>query len=619
MGQNKTKKIKNINKRHTEKDNSIKTNKKPGLTLGMIRIIIVCLLIPYLSLSVVLFYFSTIKANNRVSETVITSMENAAELCNINIETCIEASKKASYDGVIKESYSEFQKTNDESKMYDTVSSYLDNTYRHSSAIANTILLFNRKTSLQYYTYSNIAGSTYADISYFKANALPAIAKASKNLDTKTRFVIVEDNLYIIRHIMTSDYVPFSTLVMEINVDHMFKSMENIVWRQGGILFIDGELLSQSDEMKEEQSNELMRYAEYNVLQSEKINEENLKNGETFRGYDMDEEIAYLTMNVNGQKITYVQKMDRTGILNEQGLIIYAYILIIILLIPLLYATFKFFYNNVSKPISDLMMASGKIEKGEYGYRMEEFEKNEEFGTLINTFNHMSVSLEESFNRIYAEEIALRDANMQALQSQINPHFLNNTLEIINWKARISGNDDVSGMIESLGIMMEATMNRKNEPFITIREEMKYVEAYLYIIVQRFGEKFQFAQQIDESVMDMKIPRLIIQPLVENMVEHGGDKYGNRQGRLNIFVDKKYLHIVVENNGNIKPEDKKKIEKLLDSDKIEKNMHNIGIRNVNLRLKMLYGEESSLIITNPESNLTISEIIIEKDKLMEQN
>ena len=142
---------------------------------------------------------------------------------------------------------------------------------------------------------------------------------------------------------------------------------------------------------------------------------------------------------------------------------------------------------------------------------------------MIDTFNHMSVSLEESFNRIYAEEIALRDANIKALQSQINPHFLNNTLEIINWKARMSGNNDVSGMIESLGIMMEATMNRKNESFISIKEELKYVDAYLYIIVQRFGEKFQFAKNIDESVLELKIPRLIIQPLVENMVEHGGD------------------------------------------------------------------------------------------------
>lgn len=82
------------------------------------------------------------------------------------------------------------------------------------------------------------------------------------------------------------------------------------------------------------------------------------------------------------------------------------------------------------------MEMSEKIEEGEYGITLPAFEGNKEFGKLIDTFNHMSLGLEESFNRIYAEEVALRDANMQALQSQINPHFLNNTLEIINWKAQ---------------------------------------------------------------------------------------------------------------------------------------------------------------------------------------
>ncbi|MDR9830004.1 histidine kinase, partial [Vibrio sp. FNV 38] len=141
--------------------------------------------------------------------------------------------------------------------------------------------------------------------------------------------------------------------------------------------------------------------------------------------------------------------------------------------IPLLIATIYYFYHNINRPIGSLVEASKHIEEGEYGYQIEEFHRNGEFERLINTFNHMSGSLEDSFNRIYAEEVAARDANMKALQAQINPHFLNNTLEIINWKARLSGNEDVSKMISSLSTMMNATMNRKNEAFITIEEEMK--------------------------------------------------------------------------------------------------------------------------------------------------
>ena len=204
---------------------------------------------------------------------------------------------------------------------------------------------------------------------------------------------------------------------------------------------------------------------------------------------------------------------------------------------------------------------------------------------------------------------------MSALQSQINPHFLNNTLEIINWKARISGNNDVSGMIESLGIMMEATMNRNNEAFITIKEELKYVDAYLYIIDQRFGKKFHFEKEIDESLMLVKIPRLIIQPLVENMVEHGGDVYGNRDGKLQIYKKDNSIHIVVNNNGNINEKDKENIDYLLNNEDVDVDNHHIGIRNVNRRLKILYGEGSGLTIENPKDNLTVSRIVIELNNL----
>lgn len=583
---------------------------KKNLTLGMIRIIVLCLLVPYLSLSVVLFFYTTAKTEKRINDTVITSIENAAEICEINIETAISDSKKASYDGVIKRSYNDFLNTGDESKMYNEVSSYLKSEYKYSSSVSSVILLFDTNTKREYYTYNNQAGATYSNIRYFKLKAEPLIMSVAKDLETKTALITVENHLYVVRNIVSSNYTPFATIIMEMNTEQMFKSMDNVVWKQSGLIYIDDRRLEPEREENKSDKEELNEYAAYNVLGRGRVSQ-----NEIISRFDMDKAIATLVMKVNGQKISYIAKLDKEAILSERGAFIYVFILLLIISIPLMYATIRYFYTNISKPISKLMTASEKIESGKYGYKLKPFNRNTEFGKLFDTFNHMSGSLEDSFNRIYAEEVALRDANMKALQSQINPHFLNNTLEIINWKARMSGNDDVSEMIESLGIMMEATMNRKNESFITIREEMKYVDAYLYIIVQRFGEKFQFEQQIDEDILDLEIPRLIVQPLVENMVEHGGDKYGNRKGNLKIFKEDGYLHIVVENNGDIKAEDAKKIKELLDSENMSKDRHNIGIRNVNLRLKMLYGENSGLIITNPKKNLTISEIVIEEKKL----
>lgn len=590
--------------------NNIGKMKKSDLMSGMVRVIILCWLVPYLAISVVLFYFTEADKEKQISDTVTTSMENAAEICRTRLNDAIEESKQASYDGVIKKSYEKYIRDNDENAMYQEVSEYLNNTYKYSSIISATMLIYNRKMEREYFTFSNVAGSTYASIANFKLNSLPVVKAVARNLGTDTKMIYSAGHLYLVRNLVTSDYVPFAMLVMEINVDSVFKSMNNVVWRQDGLIFLENELIRGTQLISKDEETKLLQYAKESDLGEDKLFQD-----EMYTEYDASKTTAILSMNVNGQRISCITQLDRVGILNENNTAIYAYVIIVILLIPLLFATFYFFYNNISKPISELMFASEKIEDGEYGYKIQTFDRNEEFGKLVDTFNHMSVSLEESFNRIYAEEIAARDANMQALQAQINPHFLNNTLEIINWKARMSGNRDVSGMIESLGIMMEATMNRKNESFITIREEMKYVEAYLYIIVQRFGSKFQFEKEINEELLDLKIPRLIIQPLVENMVEHGCDAYGNRVGKLKIFDDYSYLRIVVENNGNISDKDAERIEKLLNATKLEENMHNIGIRNVNLRLKMLYGEQSGLTISNPEENLTISEIIIEKRRL----
>lgn len=583
---------------------------KSDLTKGMIRVILMCWFIPCLALAIVLFYTAETKTNQQINDTVNTSMENAAEICRTNILAAIEESKQASYDGVIKESYNEYKKTGNDTQMYTDISRYLNNTYKYSSVISNTILLFNMKTPYQYYTYSNMAGSTYANINEFKANAMTTVSAIARNLGTGTRFVDISNHLYLVRNIVNSEYNPIAILVMEINKNYIFKSIDNVVWRQDSLIFLENELIKSAELLEEDNQKKLLEYAENNALKEEKLSEDVLE-----YSCNKSKGMSYISMTVNGQKLTFVIMLDKIGMLSENNVAIYVYMIIILLLIPLFFATFSYFYKNVSRPISDLVKASEKIENGEYGYKIADFDKNNEFGTLIDTFNHMSVSLEESFERIYAEEIAVRDANMQALQSQINPHFLNNTLEIINWKARMSGNKDVSRMIESLSVMMEATMNRNNESFISIKEEMKYVDAYLYIIVQRFGSRFQFKKEVDENLFHINIPRLIVQPLVENMVEHGGDVYGNKIGKLKIYEEDKYLYIVVENNGNINDEDRKQIDILLGEDGGESKNHHIGIRNVNKRLKILYGGDSGLTISNPEDNLTVSEIKIEKSRL----
>ena len=107
------------------------------------------------------------------------------------------------------------------------------------------------------------------------------------------------------------------------------------------------------------------------------------------------------------------------------------------------------------------MTGSKEIEQGNLGYQVTYKAESSEFAYLIINFNRMSEKLKEQFQHIYEEELALRDARIMALQSHINPHFMNNTLEIINWEARLGGMPKVSKMIEALSTLMDATINRK--------------------------------------------------------------------------------------------------------------------------------------------------------------
>ena len=585
-----------------------KERKKANLTFGMIRLLVICLVVPFGALSVVLFFSSASKTSNQVRNTVVTSMENAAENCNSNIEKVIQESKQASYDNVIRTSYLQFLEDKNEAVMYREISSYLSEKYKYNSMISSTIVVFKEKTTMEYYTYSNVAGATYASISDLKNNAMTQIKSVAQRMGTNTKFIEIGEHLYLVRNLVTSDYNPYAIIVMEINKSNMFKSMDNVVWRENGAIFLDGDMVCEPDYENDINNEKFKIYADNNKRNYGEVTE-------TESNYDSNNYTVNLYTRCNNQQFTYIVKLNRMEVLNESFTYVYIYVLIILLTILLAALTFYYFYRNINKPISDLMEMSEKIEEGEYGITLPAFEGNKEFGKLIDTFNHMSLGLEESFNRIYAEEVALRDANMQALQSQINPHFLNNTLEIINWKARMSGNHDVSGMIESLGVMMEATMNRKKEKFITIEEELKYVDAYLYIIHQRFGSRFHFDKDVDENLLNLKIPRLIVQPIVENAVEHGGDKEGNIIGSLKIYADYNNLYIVVHNNGNMTEADKAKIEILLSDQKLEENVHNIGIRNVNMRLKLLYGENSGLSIENVDDNLTESKLKIDRLKM----
>lgn len=567
--------------------------KKGSLNWNMFRLLVLCWVLPLMLLTIGMLYLSTSKNKSQMKKTIVTSSKKVVENFETRLDMAMTASKNVSYTEVVKKSYLNYLETEDKQKLYKDITLYLNQQYRYNNTIASTMLFFLNDPYIVYHTYSNAAGATYQTIEDFKKNALGVTREYAYMIHTGIKFLNVDGHLLMIRNLVMPDFRPYAVVVMDMNVDGLVQSFHNILWYYDSVSYLDGSILKSSKTGFEKK-----RSFAKNIT---------IKDGYY---YDSKNALMYLEVPIEKQEFLFVIKLDRDAIVNEQDVIIYIFLILIIFMIPLIILIFYFFYVNVMRPMRDLISISHEIEEGNFGIQMEEFYGNREFNYLVETFNKMSLNLKNLFGKIYLEEIALRDANILALQSQINPHFMNNTLEIINWEARMAGNESVSKMIEALSVMLEATMDRKKQHLIPLSEELSYIDAYIYIISKRFGKLFQFKREVDEALLDVKVPRLIIQPIIENAVEHGGNNRGYKDVTLKIYKNDDDVIIEVTNNGEMSQEDKIKINKLLNEgpDENEK-ANNLGISNVNKRLNIIYGEGSGLFIEQGEEGV-ISKIII---------
>lgn len=573
------------------------------LKWNMIAMLIICWLLPLLFLSAVIFFIVDDKINEQLENTIVTSADKAVEICQMRIDEAVDVSKISSYLPEIRESYVRYKQNGNGSQLLQDVTLFLSQQYRYNHDINMTALYFTGEPSRIYYCYSNNnTGGGSVAVTAFKENAREAVQKKAKEIDTAVEFMSIDGRVYLVRNIVDSAFRPYAVIVMELNMDNILESLQSVWGYENGDIFVDGKSM-------------------FNFVETDPFQEKFPERIMEHSHYVSDDKGAYVYKRVesNRHKFAFFVKLDSGAIISEMETVKYIFLLLLAFIVPLFFVVFQFFHTHVNLPISRLRSANKEIEKENYGYHVDLSKGDEEFYELGESFNSMSDKLKYQFEKIYVEELALKDANIMALQSQINPHFLNNTLEIINWEVRMAGNYKVSGMIEALSTMLEATMNRKRERLIPLSEELAYVEAYLYIIAQRFGEKFVVEKEIDESLLRIKVPRLIIQPIIENAVEHGMDI--RKRGKVKITIRRQEDKLLIEimDNGRLSEEDREKIEKLLNADNTNETLSlSLGIRNVNKRLKIIYGPECGLTIKSNKNQFTVSTIIVKIDKEGEQ-
>jgi len=279
-----------------------------------------------------------------------------------------------------------------------------------------------------------------------------------------------------------------------------------------------------------------------------------------------------------------------------------------LLLIPIMGLILWYVNKRIVRPITILSHASRRIEAGEWGITVP-MHGGDELGDLGRAFSGMSTKIANLIDKTYKEEIVLRDARIQAMQSRINPHFINNALESINWQARIEGSQSVSAMVESLSVLLNASMAKGNRRMVELSEEVEVASAYFYFVSQRFGDRLRICQDIDDEALKAQIPLLTIQPLLENAVEHGIAPAGGGEIALTCHRKESELYILVKNSGKpLDDEDGQRIELAISGD--TQGGHHLGLANIASRLKLIYGDAAAISVYSDEMGCTCVQLLI---------
>nr|WP_275891989.1 MULTISPECIES: sensor histidine kinase [Lachnospiraceae] len=255
--------------------------------------------------------------------------------------------------------------------------------------------------------------------------------------------------------------------------------------------------------------------------------------------------------------------------------------------------------GRITRPISDIRNAMKQIGKGNMEAEVP-VSGEDEIGQLAATMNRMSKKIGELVERIRREETNQRLLELKAMQYQINPHFLYNTLDSISMFARKNHDEQCEELVIALSDFFRISLSHGQE-FVTVEKEVKYAECYLEIQNIRFPEQITWDVTVEEELKEIKIMKFILQPLVENSIYHGIRDAG-RKGHIQIsaYQDANGLILCVQDDGiGMLPEELTELMADLESEEIrEKDIHEggFGLKNVHQRLKLMYGENSGLQI-----------------------
>lgn len=438
---------------------------------------------------------------------------------------------------------------------------------------------------------------SYYDHTFF--SAIPKITSGISGEDLEaikqnggdTTWLKCSDNIITYGRLMVSlqNVEPLGYLIINLSEDKLFDIYSNIsLYKEGSIFITDrgGSILSHGDKslLGNHVSQDYM-----NLILTPSDTSFSLKNIDGQQYY-----IACQAINNNEWYLFY--QISAVDFEHDFITLTQAFFIITLLILTLTLLVSVVLAKSISDPITNLSRTMQQVRNGNFDIR-NDYQSKDEVGILSDNFNAMIENTNELIQTIYQKELLKQEAELRFLKFQINPHFLYNTLETINWISRIHGVPEAGEIAKALGDLMREGL--RDDDFVPIKDEIKNIENYLLIQQYRYGEKIKITINIDPEISEIKTPKFVLQPIIENALVHGLDSKIDG-GNIRIFggCDGKDILLTVEDDGVGMPEEVRRNllnENLRKSDDNGKHTH-IGILNVHKRLRLYFGPSYGLSI-----------------------
>lgn len=345
------------------------------------------------------------------------------------------------------------------------------------------------------------------------------------------------------------------------------------------------------------------------------IKNEETKNLVNYKdGINYENDTIY-TINSTADKNWRIVGVSYTEDLTAEGAtrIYYSVLGALLVSIIIAFVIMKLYSHVVNKPVYELVKAMKDFETStkEFEYKEENITVRE-IKTLDESFEHMTSRIKALMEKVRKEEIVLRKTELKALQAQINPHFLYNTLDSIQWMCEQGKSEDAVKMVGALAKLFRISISRGHE-LITIKDELRHAENYFIIQSYRYRNQFEYEFNVDAGLENYLCNKITIQPLIENAIYHGIDRMVD-EGKISVNVKDKGKDIIIEVEDNGVGMTAEQCKKILKKERSDSS--GIGVKNVNDRLKIYFGDEYGLTI---ESELDVgTKVTVKIPKISEE-